>query len=448
MSVELTAPFVLKDEEQRIVYGPVLVPDEPDSDGDLVTAERIEKVAHSFVENYGNIDVQHSLNNVGRLVESYLLPMDLETDDGDVVPKGSWMMGVRVTDDDAWSSVKDGTLGGFSIMAMRSSATKSVGKANESKRVTLADLGDDWIVNAVSLVDQPAVPKAKWLAIKSAEKAVSGSWENIRNQLETAIRERFNRPDYFLMVHSTLADTVVFQVISEFSDDRQAYQIGYSVGEHDQVELTGDAEPVLVQESVVTLDNMLDSAKSIEDDQGRERLRDRILKGLGFGGKDESTGGDFAKMNLEQLHKARNAIDELVAAGGLEREDGEDTMKTADVEELISKAMSPITERLDAMAAAKAEEKPGDEGAAKDDGSEGESEEGAAKSEKDQDGEEVVEEVEKSAAERAEDFDDEAVEAILKRHAVPFSNRLSGQDGSVKEEERPTSDRDAFGFKR
>ena len=37
------------------------------------------------------------------------------------------------------------------------------------KRTTLADLGEEWIVNAVSLVDEPAVPKAKFLVIKSKE---------------------------------------------------------------------------------------------------------------------------------------------------------------------------------------------------------------------------------------------------------------------------------------
>jgi len=57
---ELTAPIVYKNDEKRIVFGPVLIPNEPDSDNDTVSEEQIEKVAHKFVEDYGNIDLQHS----------------------------------------------------------------------------------------------------------------------------------------------------------------------------------------------------------------------------------------------------------------------------------------------------------------------------------------------------------------------------------------------------
>lgn len=164
---ELTAPLVMKNEEKRIVYGPVLIPNEPDTDDDVVTEEQIETVAHKFIEEYGNIDLMHSLNNVGRVVESYILPIDLELEHV-TVPKGSWMLAVRVTDDDVWKMVKNKELAGFSIMAVQNTekSKKSKKSKDVSKRVTLAELGEDWIVNAVSLVDEPAVPKAKWIAIK------------------------------------------------------------------------------------------------------------------------------------------------------------------------------------------------------------------------------------------------------------------------------------------
>ena len=191
-AAELTAPLVRKDKEKRIVYGPVLIPGEPDSDGDVVKAEKIEDVAHRFVEEYGNIDLMHSLKNVGRVVESYIAPVDLHFDDV-TVPKGSWMMGVRVTDDEAWDLVKKGRLTGFSIMGMRAPAVKELGDNPTAekvlaavKRTTLADLGDDWFVNFVSLVDEPAVPKAKFVAIKSNGDTGGDPkswWEWIKNKI-------------------------------------------------------------------------------------------------------------------------------------------------------------------------------------------------------------------------------------------------------------------------
>jgi len=193
MSAELTAPFVRKEKAKRIVYGPVLIPGEPDSDRDVVSAEKIEEVAHKFIEEYGNIDLMHSLKNVGRVVESYIAPVDLHFDDV-TVPKGSWMMGVRVTDDETWNLVKKGRLTGFSIMGMRSPALKGLGDNPSAekilaavKRTTLADLGDDWFVNFVSLVDEPAVPKAKFLVIKSKGDTGGGDlkswWERIKSKI-------------------------------------------------------------------------------------------------------------------------------------------------------------------------------------------------------------------------------------------------------------------------
>lgn len=170
---ELTAPIVYKDEARRIVYGPVLIPNEADSDNDVVTAEKIETVAHTFLKDYGTIDVDHSLNFAGRPVESYLAPQDLgfETPEGTVfVPKGSWMLGVYVEDNSTWDKVMTGELRGYSIMAVSRAQAK---KDAQPKRVTLRDLGEGWVAVAVSLVDNPAVPKAKWIAVKTAPASAS-----------------------------------------------------------------------------------------------------------------------------------------------------------------------------------------------------------------------------------------------------------------------------------
>ncbi len=195
--MKLTAPIVFKDLEKRIVYGPVLIPDERDTDDDVISKEKIEELAHAFLKDYGNVDVSHSLNNVGKPVENYLTPVDLKYELGDEeveIPQGSWMLGVYVEDDDTWAKVKNEELNGFSIMAVKKpvikaleeqgldikSALKSNSVSRKNfKEVSLADLGEDFIVNAVSLVDEPAVPKAKWVAIKSkkgtAQKELKGT---------------------------------------------------------------------------------------------------------------------------------------------------------------------------------------------------------------------------------------------------------------------------------
>lgn len=184
MRAELAGMIVRKDEARRIVYGPVLVPGEPDSDGDVVTAEKIEQVAHRWMELYQNNDVMHSLINRAVPVESYVTPTELQyqlpSGESVTIPKGTWMLGSKVQDDATWQKVLKGELTGFSIMAVSAAALKSVGASGVAaslKRVTLADLGPDWEVVAVSLVDDPAVPKAKWVAVKSRKGADSPEQE-------------------------------------------------------------------------------------------------------------------------------------------------------------------------------------------------------------------------------------------------------------------------------
>jgi hypothetical protein len=175
---EISGPIVRKDEAQRIVYAPVLVPGEPDSDDEIITAEKIEQVAHGFMESYRNIDLMHTLNNVGFPVESYLLPTAMKVEafgEPMILPVGTWILASKLSEE-AWAGVMDGTLTGYSVMGIRKAHLEAAVKSEDGgideaafKRTLLADLGPDWIAAFVSVVDNPAVPKAKFFAMKSKE---------------------------------------------------------------------------------------------------------------------------------------------------------------------------------------------------------------------------------------------------------------------------------------
>jgi len=205
-SAELTGPIFKADEKQRIVYAAVLVPGEPDHDFEkgekLLTAEEIEQVAHKWMEDYGNIDYMHGMNNVAKPVESFILPFEWEVTIGTEktkLPEGTWILAGKVTNDKAWKEVEEGKLTGFSIMGIQNTVLKDIMKkvadgepANKQfesslKRVLIRDLGKDWIVPFVSLVDEPCVPKAKFFAIKQKEKTETeqedreGVWAKVVN---------------------------------------------------------------------------------------------------------------------------------------------------------------------------------------------------------------------------------------------------------------------------
>lgn len=176
-TTELTGPIVGKSAAKRIAWAAVLVPGEEDSDGDVVSKEKIEEVAHSWLSQYGNVDLQHTLNNVATPVESYITHEDREVvvkGSPVVLPAGTWILASRIDDNDTWDKVVSGDLSGYSIMGVKKSlvATEEVNKSMNAalKRTTLKDFGDDWVAPFVSVVHEPAVPKAKFFALKEKER--------------------------------------------------------------------------------------------------------------------------------------------------------------------------------------------------------------------------------------------------------------------------------------
>lgn len=107
---------ILKSEvEQRTVLGIVLEPETVDSQDDIYSAEEVQKTAWKFLEFYQNFGFMHSelVSDILPL-ESYLAPVEFEMN-GQTVKKGTWILRVRVLDDDIWEKVKSGELTGFSI---------------------------------------------------------------------------------------------------------------------------------------------------------------------------------------------------------------------------------------------------------------------------------------------------------------------------------------------
>lgn len=111
---EYYATILKADEERQIVYGVVLEPDTPDSQGDVISADEIEKAAHRFLVKSRVIGLRHSKKAPAEVVESYIAPDDFEMG-GQRVKKGSWMLGVHITDSGLWSAIKQGEYQSFSV---------------------------------------------------------------------------------------------------------------------------------------------------------------------------------------------------------------------------------------------------------------------------------------------------------------------------------------------
>lgn len=115
-TVTADIPILKVDEEQRVVTGVVYEPNVPDSQGDFMEADVIEKTAYAFMENHQNIDIKHNFktNNQIKVIESYIAKNE-ETIGNKKVQPGTWVMSVKVNDDTVWEGVKKGDFNGFSM---------------------------------------------------------------------------------------------------------------------------------------------------------------------------------------------------------------------------------------------------------------------------------------------------------------------------------------------
>lgn len=107
---------LLRTDEERFVLGVVLEPETVDAQKDIYSAGEVREAAHRFMEEYQNVGFMHRqlVNDKERILESYVAPADLELGGGHV-KKGTWLLAVRVEDDQLWKQVKDGSISGFSI---------------------------------------------------------------------------------------------------------------------------------------------------------------------------------------------------------------------------------------------------------------------------------------------------------------------------------------------
>lgn len=104
---------------KQIVIGALYIPfdennpETVDTHGHACTKEEIECAAYEFMKqrNLGNVDLQHNFEKgYGYVVESYIA----KDGDPDFIP-GTWVVGVKVTDDTVWAQVEKGEIAGFSL---------------------------------------------------------------------------------------------------------------------------------------------------------------------------------------------------------------------------------------------------------------------------------------------------------------------------------------------
>lgn len=137
MKTDKFVPIKKSDAAKQIVYGEVYSPGVLDSQGEFMSAENIEKMAHDFMRKglIKAIDTEHDQNENGStVVESFVArPGDPD------FAEASWVLGVHLPDDQ-WAAVQKGEINGFSMF----------GRSQREARQLEIEIPDDGIVKGLT----------------------------------------------------------------------------------------------------------------------------------------------------------------------------------------------------------------------------------------------------------------------------------------------------------
>jgi hypothetical protein len=99
--------------EEQIVFAEVYPPNRLDSDKEFMDAESVKKAAYGFMKamNLHKVDKDH--DNV--LTGSYVVESFIAREGDPIYIPNSWVVGIKVEDDDLWQQILDGEINGFSF---------------------------------------------------------------------------------------------------------------------------------------------------------------------------------------------------------------------------------------------------------------------------------------------------------------------------------------------
>jgi len=143
--------IVKADSDSHFVTGIVYEPMSEDTDGEYMTAEEIEKAAHWFMKNTGDVDIQHCFVKAEGIdvVESYVAKSDMEID-GTPIKKGTWLMTVEVVDAAVWESIQKGELTGFSMGGLATRSDEDVDLTAQEDLTKAEDDGSDGLFGKIT----------------------------------------------------------------------------------------------------------------------------------------------------------------------------------------------------------------------------------------------------------------------------------------------------------
>ncbi|PAD31906.1 XkdF-like putative serine protease domain-containing protein [Paenibacillus sp. 7523-1] len=338
------------DDTKHIVIGVVYQPDVEDAHGDMMDAVEIEKAAHLFMENQHtyNIDKQHDLDaDKGYVVESYIAPCDMEIGD-QVIAKGSWVAGVKVTDDDTWEDIQKGEITGFSMWG--------VGKREEVEGEE--DVSKGLLQNIKKTINAALSPivkgivadkynknrkKREFWAAQDALNDVLFRWDSWESGMETdpdIIRDALQ--DFVDIAQEVLVQEDIVKAIG--TPPEQIAKAGKKIS-------AGNLKHI--DDAIATLTELKNKTAPADDEEQEEEedlKADDIVKAVQAAVAPITKQVETLSAEITELKKQEDDGGADPGAGTTDAGNGSDPQADA-VTDAIAKALAPLTEQMNTLAA-------------------------------------------------------------------------------------------------
>jgi hypothetical protein len=192
--------FAKVDEEKRMLISPALIPNkqifryDPNTDSNyyvFFSKETVRKSSELYLEhnNHHKATYQHEDRVSGVLtVESWIIEdtkKDKSTLYGFSLPVGTWMVKLRIDNDEMWNKIKDGELKGLSIEGYFINKMEKMGKqqfSNEEIREAIKELLSGQKIDLGSVKELKEKSDKLLKALRDADK----TWRNYQDYLTGA----------------------------------------------------------------------------------------------------------------------------------------------------------------------------------------------------------------------------------------------------------------------
>ena len=287
--------ILMSDAETHYITGVVYEPMVEDSHKNYMTAAEIVKAEKYFSDNAGEIDIQHSFEPEKNItvVESWITKCDC-TINGTDVKKGSWLMTVKIQDDNIWDKVVKGEITGFSMGGVGKYSDVDVDLDNVSKAEN---------ESAVKAVEKKA------LIVKLAE---AFGYECVKKGTVSDEFEKRSKQNNFWAAFNSL-ETTLKRRYNNFTGDYD-YESDIDVITEALEEFSGIIKEILatnsVQKAVVDTQPKKKSKTAVDSDDEEENSDEKEISQL----KEKSNSKPHDKKNKEEQEMTKSEVEAIVAS--------------------------------------------------------------------------------------------------------------------------------------